>query len=88
MVENKDILNQILATLTEQDKFQEVVRIELECTRKEFQEVKKEQAKMYELLLTARERVSEPLDNIEALSKRVWSLEKDLSHMQRKTGMK
>lgn len=88
IVENKDVLNQILAKLNEQEGFQEETRNEFKEIRKEFQEVKDEQTKMYELLLTTSARVSEPLDNIEALSKRVWNTEKDISQMQRKTGLK
>lgn len=80
-MENNDALNQILAKLNEQEKFQEEVR-------KEFIEVKSEQTKMYELLLTTSERVGEPLDNIEALSSRVWKIEKDISQMKRRTGLK
>lgn len=43
---------------------------------------------MYEWLVTIGDRVSEPLDNIDALSKRVWNTEKDVSQIQRRTGLK
>lgn len=81
MMENNDVLDQILAKLSEQEKFQEEVR-------KRFIEVKNEQTRMNELLLTTSETSNEPLDGIDALSKRLWNVEKNISKIERKTGIK
>ena len=80
MMENKDVLDQIFAKLSEQDQFQEEVR-------KEFIEVKNEQIRMNELLLTTSETSNEPLDGIDALSKRLWNVEKNISKIERRIGM-
>lgn len=58
---------------------------ELQVGQKELQE---RQDKIFELLTKVSDRVSEPLDEIEALSKRVWNTEKDISKLQRSTGLK
>ena len=80
MMENKDVLDQIFAKLSEQDQFQEEVR-------KEFIEVKNEQIRMNELLLTTSETSNEPLDGMDALSKRLWNVEKNISKIERRIGM-
>lgn len=80
MMENKDVLDQIFAKLSEQDQFQEEVR-------KEFIEVKNEQIRMNELLLTTSETSNEPLDGIDALSKRLWNVEKNISKVERRIRM-
>ncbi|WP_062107072.1 hypothetical protein [Bacillus niameyensis] len=82
------LLQQILEKLNSLKEGQNVLEKGQEEIKGNIKELKEEQNKIYELLVTVSERVDEQLDSIEALSQRVWNTEKDISRIQRRAGLK